>query len=166
MASTLTQPILSLRASASVAQGSQPAMEIATITQTPTGITALMGGSGAGHVNTCISEAATITTGTPCTMNVVSGLDPLGNAAGMFRVTCVVVENNSVTTGQIITVGAGTHPVLGSDQFIVQPNGGTGCVCNPNPGYLVTGGSADVVTLTVAAGTAVPFKITIFGNNA
>ena len=168
MATTLAQnsnlPFVSIRSTCLLTSGSSPAVISGLVDQKPAvGITV---GSTAGKVNACISQSFSVTSGTPLTINVSTALDPLGNAAGMVHVSSIVVENNSVIAGQIFTVGGGTHPVLGSDQMTVQPNGGIGCIVNPNPGYAVTGASADTITITVAAGTGVSGKITVMGRTA
>jgi hypothetical protein len=117
-------------------------------------------------VDRCFSESFTVTAGTPLTINVSSATDPIGSALGMVHVTSVVVENDSTTAGQDFTVGAGTHPVLGTDQGTAQANGGVFCVLNPNPGYSVVSGTSDTLQISVASGTNVAGKITIFGRSA
>ena len=123
-------------------------------------------GNTAGNVDRCFSESFTVTAGTPLTINVSSATDPIGSALGMVHVTSVVVENDSTTAGQDFTVGAGTHPVLGTDQGTAQANGGVFCVLNPNPGYSVVSGTSDTLQISVASGTNVAGKITIFGRSA
>lgn len=168
MATTLTQnssiPFVHMRATCVLTGGSIPAIIQSTVDHNPNTVVSV--GSTAGKINACISQPFTITSGTPLTINVASGLDPLGNAAGMVHVSSVIVENDSVTGGQDFTIGGGTHPVLGSDQYTSQANGGVACVFNPSPGYTVSGGSADTLTITVGAGTAVPGKVTILGRTA
>lgn len=80
--------------------------------------------------------------------------------------TSVLVENDSTTAGQDFTVGGGTHPVLGTDQGTAQANGGAFFVFNPNPGYSVVSGTSDTLQISVASGTSVPGKVTIFGRSA
>jgi hypothetical protein len=128
--------------------------------------TAIGAGNSAGSVDRCFCEAFAVTAGTPLTVNVSTATDPIGNPLGMLHVTSVLVENDSTTAGQDFTVGAGTHPVLGTDQGTAQANGGVFSVLNPNPGYSVVSGTSDTLQISVASGTNVPGKITVFGRSA
>lgn len=150
--------------SVNLASGAAPAPIASAVYQFPS--ISISSGNAAGQVDRAYSFGGTITFGTPFTINLSTGLDPLGNTLGMVHVTSVLVENDSLTAGQVMTIGGGTHPVLGSDQFTAQANGGIAFICNPNPGYSVSGGSSDTLTITVAAGTAVPFKVTVLGRSA
>ena len=123
-------------------------------------------GTGTGNANTCISLAGTVTYGTPVTINVLTAIDLSGVASAMAFLNTVIVNNNSTTATDNIVVGGGTNPVLGSDTFTVQPNGGCGILFNPNPGYAVVSSSSDTITLTASAGTSVPYSITILGRTA
>jgi hypothetical protein len=163
MSTTLTNPYLAIAARAVINSGTFPVLS-ATTTHTPA--INLVAGSTSGSVNAVIEQNFTVTSGTPLTINVATGLDPFGNAAGMVHVSTVLVENDSTTAGQDFTIGGGTHPVLGTDSYLCQANGGVVTVCNPAPGYTVSSGSADTLTITVAAGTAVAGKLTIFGRTA
>ena len=163
MATTLSNPSVNAQVRCNLSSGAAPAVVGSTVSQSPN--TTLTVGSTAGSVNACISEAIAITSGTPWTYNVSTGLDPLGNAAGMVHVNAIIVYNLSATAGQILTVGAGTDPVLGSDSYTVQP-GGVAYVVNPSPGYSVVGSSSDTLTITVAAGTSVPVQVTVLGRTA
>jgi len=84
----------------------------------------------------------------------------------MLHVCAILVENDSTTAGQDMTIGGGTHPVSATDSGTAQANGGVWLMWNPNPGYAVSAGSADTITVTVAAGTNVAGKITILGRSA
>jgi hypothetical protein len=88
------------------------------------------------------------------------------NPVGMLHVAAILVENDSTVAGQDMTIGGGTHPISATDSGFAQANGGVHLMWNPNPGYAVTGGTADTVTIAVAAGTNVPGKITILGRSA
>ncbi len=164
MATTLSQPSFSINARALIASGTFPLLQ-STITHQPT-TSGLGAGSTAGNVDRVIQQTLAITSGTPVTINVGTALDPFGTAAAMVHVSLILVESLSTTAGQDFTVGGGTHPVCGSDQLTVQANGGVGILYNPNLGYAVTGSSADVLTITVAAGTAVAGRVTIFGRSS
>lgn len=164
MATTLSSPSVQATIRCQLQTGAAPAIVGSSVVQTPN--TTLGVGSIAGSVNRCISEAATVTSGTPFTFNVSSGLDPLGTAAGFVHLVAIMVTNLSTVAGQDLTVGAGTDPVMGTDSDLVQANGGVLYKVNPNPGWAVVGGTSDVLTITVAAGTAVPFQITLLGRSA
>lgn len=170
MATTLTGPSASVNIRATLTNSaSAPQAPVgSSLNHTPN--INLVAGVAAGNVNCTISKAFTVTNGSPLVINVSSALDPIGNAAVMVHVIAVLVENDSVTTGQDFTVGGGTDPVMGTDQFTVQSNstgqGGAGFVCNTSPGYVYNVSTANSVTITVAAGTAVPGRITILGCTA
>lgn len=163
MSTTLSNPVLAVSAKVTITSGTFPVLS-SFINYTPAISVGV--GSTTGNVNAIIQSNLSITSGTPFTVNVASGLDPFGTAAGMVHVSTIIVENDSTTTGQDFTIGGGTHPVLGSDSHLCQANGGVVFVCNPSPGYAVTGSSADTLTITVAAGTSVAGKLTILGRTA
>jgi hypothetical protein len=164
MPTTLSNPSITLQIKATLTAGAVPAPIGSLVSHAPT--FSLAAGNSAGNVDRCYSASFTITTGTPLTINVASAFDPLGSALGMIHVTSVLVENDSATAGQDMTIGGGANPVLGTYLGIAQANGGVDFSCNPNPGFTVAGGSADTLTITVAAGTSVPGKITILGRSA
>lgn len=164
MATTLSNPLITVAITAALTAGAPPAPAASPVNHAPA--VTLTSGSGPGSVDRIYSKATTITSGTPLTINVSTALDPLNTAVGMLHVTSVMVSSDSTVAGQDLTIGGGTHPVLGSDQGTAQANGGIYFTCNPNPGYTVTGGSADTLTITVANGTNVNLKVTIVGRSA
>jgi len=164
MSTTLSNPSASVQLKCQLTAGASPAVVTSQVNHQPN--IAIGTGNTAGNVDRCFSESFTVTAGTPLTINVSSATDPIGSALGMVHVTSVVVENDSTTAGQDFTVGAGTHPVLGTDQGTAQANGGVFCVLNPNPGYSVVSGTSDTLQISVASGTNVAGKITIFGRSA
>jgi len=164
MSTTLSNPSASVQLKCQLTAGASPAVVTSQVNHQPN--IAIGTGNTAGNVDRCFSESFTVTAGTPLTINVSSATDPIGSALGMVHVTSVVVENDSTTAGQDFTVGAGTHPVLGTDQGTAQANGGVFCVLNPNPGYSVVSGTSDTLQVSVASGTNVAGKITIFGRSA
>ena len=161
MATTLVSPKVAVSATAGLTGGAAPATSSSSpnhaVSWAPTV------GTAAGNADKIYSAAFTVTSGTPLVLDMTSLLDPLGGAVNFAHVLAVIISNDSVTAGQIFTVGGGTTPVLGSDQLTVQPNGGVGAVINPNPGY--TTASANLLKILVAAGTAVAGKITIIGRS-
>jgi hypothetical protein len=164
MSTILSNPLASLQLKCQLTAGAAPAVVTSQVNQQPN--ISVGAGNSAGNVDRCFCEPFTVTAGMPLTINVSSAADPIGNALGMVHVTSILVENDSTTAGQDFTVGGGTHPVLGTDQGTAQANGGIFCVFNPNPGYSVVSGTSDTLQISVAAGTNVPGKITIFGRSA
>ena len=163
MSTTMSNSSLSVTTQAQVSAGVAPALiasspKISASASPPVGTTA-------GSVNAVIAQGGTVVTGTPVTINVATGLDPMGNAAAMVHVTEVAVVNNSATLGQIIVVGAGTHAVMGSDQFTIDA-GDFGVICRDASGYPVTGSSADTLTLTTSSAVAIPYQVIIKGRTA
>jgi hypothetical protein len=164
MSTTLSNPSASVQLKCQLTAGASPALVSSQVNHQPN--ISLGAGSTGGNVNECFSEAFTVSAGTPITISLPSANDPLGNALSFVHVTSVLVENDSTTAGQDFTVGGGTHPVLGTDQGTAQANGGAFFVFNPNPGYSVVSGTSDTLQISVAAGTSVAGKVTIFGRSA
>jgi hypothetical protein len=164
MSTTLSNPSAGVQLKCQLTAGSSPAVVTSQVNHQPN--ISLGAGSTAGNVNACFSESFTVSNGSPLTINLASANDPLGNALSIVHVTSVLVENDSTTAGQDFTIGGGTHPVLGTDQGTAQANGGAFFVFNPNPGYSVVGGTSDTLQISVAAGTNVAGKVTIFGRTA
>ncbi|MGA3066086.1 MAG: hypothetical protein ABSF29_04480 [Tepidisphaeraceae bacterium] len=164
MATTLTNPSATAQIKCQLGAGAVPALVTSQVNHQPN--VGLGAGNTTGSVDRCFSEPFNVTSGTPLTINLVTALDPLGTALGAVHVTSVLVENDSTTTGQNFTVGAGTNPVLGTDQGTAQANGGVFFVINPNPGYSVVSGTSDTLQISVAAGTNVPGKVTILARSA
>jgi hypothetical protein len=155
---------MSISLKAQLSAGAPPAIVASQVNHSPA--FALGAGNSAGNVDRCYSAPFQVSAGTPLTFNVSTALDPLQNAIGMLHVAAILVENNSTVAGQDMTIGGGTHPISTADNGLAQANGGVYLMWNPNPGYAVTGGSADTVTITLASGTNVAGKITILGRSA
>ena len=122
-------------------------------------------GSTAGNCNARFAMALSIANGTPYTINLLSGSDQYGNTIAMVHACFFYVVNLSTTTAQILTVGGGTHPVMGSDQATVYPNGGHWYTGQPNPGFSVVTSSSDTLTITNASGTC-PANLIVLGRTA
>jgi len=163
MSTVLSNPSAVLQFKCQLASGAAPAIVTSQVNHQPG--TTLGAASSVGNVDRCYSGAFTVSSGSPLTINLATALDPLQATLGMAHLSAVLVENDSATTGQDFTVGAGTHPVLGSDQGTAQANGGAFCVFNPDPGYTVTSGSSDTLQISVVAGTNVPGKLTLLGRS-
>ena len=167
MASTLSSPVWTLNVSGVLTYGSSPAVLTAALNAKPT-ITILAGNTGPGYCDLTLTAALSITYGTPYVLDVYTGVDALGNSAVMQHVSGIVVINQSTTSGQNMVVGAGTHPLMGSDVWTILPGNSTS---GPNayaawcPEWTVTSGSADKITITLASGTAVAGQIFVFGRS-
>lgn len=150
--------------SVALSSGTPPFQATALPTLNPA-VNILTGNNIAGYVDRCYAKTLSIVNGTPFTLNVATGLDPLGNTLGMVHVSAIFLVNLSTTATDDLTLGGGTHPVLGTDSYTAQANGGIVQVINPNPGYAVTGASADTITIAAAAGT-VTAELMILGRSA
>lgn len=153
MSTTVLSTINVTAPSVSLSANSYLNLQLATDTPAVQQAVSLAIGSTAGSVNARFSATLAIVSGSAYTINLLTGTDQYGNTIAMVHASLVYVVNNSTTTAQILTVGAGTHPVLGSDQFTVQPNGGCGFLLNPNPGYSIVTSSSDTLQITNASGT-------------
>src|ERR1700728_2897318 len=163
MSTTLSNPIASVQLKCQLTGGVVPAGVSSQVNHQPN--VSLGAGNTGGSIDGCFSEPFTVSAGTPLTISLTAINDALGNAISFVHVTSVLVENDSTTAGQNFTVGGGTHPVLGTDQGTAQANGGAFFVFNPNPGYSVVSGTSDTLQISVASGTNVPGKLTIFGRS-
>lgn len=99
-------------------------------------------GNAVGQIDRCYGYSGNVTAGTPFTINLSSGTDLLGNSLAMVHASRIHAVHGG-STGRI-TVGGGTHPVMGSDQAILTPGGS--CVFDGiGGGYVVTGTSVSGV---------------------
>jgi hypothetical protein len=160
MATTISSPQISFTASAQLTSGAAPAPLQSSVNQQLT--TALTVGSSAGNVGLVISEAFTVTSGTPFTIDVTNATDPCGNAVDMAVVTDIFLTNLSTTSGQDMTLGgAVTNFLIGAQQPVKAQTGKSGiALCGIE---LTVSSTVKVLEVTVAAGTSVAGQITIFG---
>lgn len=165
----LASPAFQFRMGCSLSWGSPPnsISNSPNINQQST----LVVGNATNQIDRCIAVNFTVTSGTPYTFNVSTGLDPSGVAAGLVHVSGFIVINQSAVGGQDMTIGGGTHPVLGatpaSSLYDAQANGGVACAWAPQPGWgPVVVSTNDTITITVAAGTSVPGQLLVLGRSA
>jgi hypothetical protein len=129
-------------------------------------------GTGVDTADRIYMKKDTVATGTPKTYDIAGGLtDILGNTITMAKVNAIIVVNNSVTAGEILTVGAGSNPLLNwviatGDGVKAGPGGAVVCLDPSLAGYAVTGGTGDVLQISVAAGATVPIDVIIIGRSA
>jgi hypothetical protein len=97
---------------------------------------------GVGAFDRFYAYTGTVAAGTPFTINLNTGTDSYGNTLAMEHVGHIHVAHQG-STGRII-VGAGTHPVMGSDQATIQP-AGAALFTNQGVGYAVAASSVSGV---------------------
>lgn len=122
-------------------------------------------GSTAGKWDTVFTITGSVVSGTPYTINLLTGADSFGNTLAMVHLMRLHVVNQDVIANptHIIVIGAGTHPVMGTDQMTLGPTDDS--VINKYTGYAIVTSSSDVLTITAGAGT-VPFSLIAAGRSA
>lgn len=103
-------------------------------------------------------DSNSVAAGVPVTYDLRGSLaDPQGTTISRTAPCMILVRNKSTTTGQYITVGAGSNPIASC-----WGAAGDAAVCGPDSvlllssvvdGFTTTAGTADILTLTAAAGT-------------
>jgi hypothetical protein len=116
--------------------------------------------------------------GTPYTIDLSGALtDPIGGPNVMAEVAFMIAVNKDTAAANILTVGAGSNPfatwvATSGDGVKVLPGThadtpGVQFIGSPAAaGYGVTAGTGDILTITAAAGTNVPFDLIIVGRSA
>ena len=96
--------------------------------------------------------------GSATALDLAGGLtDAFGTTITMVEVTGITVKNNSTTTGEVITIGAGSNPLINwvaasGDGVVIGP-GGVFHISSPFDGYAVTAGTGDILTLDPGSDT-------------
>lgn len=125
----------------------------------------LASGSGAAQFAHCYITSASIVSGSPLVIDVTGSLvEPDGTTFVVTDIVAILVKNNG-TTGQIITMGGGSNPVVSfvSANAIIPP-GATMIFFNPAAsGYAVNASTAHTLQFANASGTAV-VDIAILGH--
>jgi hypothetical protein len=104
--------------------------------------------------------------GTPVTYDLRGGVTDLeGTAISQANVALIFIRNKSTTTGQYLTIGAGSNPITtlwgaSGDSAIVGPDS-VGLFASTVDGFATTAGTGDVLTITSAAGT-IQFDIIVW----
>lgn len=161
MSTTVASPSIKISASAALSSGAAPAP--ANSNAAPSLSSSPAVGSSAFNVNKVISQAFSITSGTPFTIDLNAATDPLGGSVSMSVVTDIILQNLSVTAGEDMTLGGavsnfiiGALPVLAKG----QPQGSGICLRGIE---LAVDGTHKILEVTIAAGTAVAGQITVMG---
>lgn len=92
-----------------------------------------------------------------------------GTAITMVEVTYICITNKSTTTGEVLSVGAGSNPLLNwvmatGDGVKIGP-GGSLVISSPIDGFAVTAGTGDILTLNSGSAT-ISVDILILGRSA
>ena len=160
MPSTLSSPQVSAAIVSTITGGASPAPSTANVNhaaaRTPTV------GSGAGNVNKIYSAAFTVTNGAPLSLDLTALTDPLGQANNFGTVYSILITNDSTTAGQDFTCFGGTNGLIATSTELCYANGGAKLLDTGTTGITVDG-THKIITIAVAAGTAVPGKITVIG---
>lgn len=125
-------------------------------------------GSGSNQVQVVYSDSNSVTAGVPVTYDLRGVLASILDATiqNFAVVTGIEIVNKSTTTGQYLTVGAGSNPFISwlaatGDAIVIGP-GGKFLLESPIDGYATTAGTADILQITAATGT-IAFDIIIWG---
>lgn len=160
MPSTLVSPRVSAAVLATVEASAAPVKTVAYVDHKSDQTMTV--GSGAGEANKNYSSEFTVSSGTPLDLDVTALVDKVGTAIVFTEVQTIFITNGSTTTGQDMTIGAGTNPLFAADPNPIKSKGGVKLIHNPNPGITVSG-SVKTLRITVAAGTNVAGHVTIQG---
>lgn len=117
-------------------------------------------GTGSNRVNAIWSQPPTaVVNGSPQDIDLSGSLTSVvdGTVVSFPILMGMFIVNHSTTSGQYVTVGAGSNPFItwltaSGDGVRVYP-GGFLPLWNPTDGYAVTGGTGDILRLASAAGS-------------
>ena len=105
------------------------------------------------------SATVSVVNGAPATVDVRGGLTSVltGDAIAFVEITWLAIKNNSTTSGEYITIGAGSNPVVAlwgatGDAGVLGP-GGIMVLSSPIDGFATIAATGDVLTITAATGT-------------
>lgn len=108
--------------------------------------------------------------GSAQTIDLLGSLtDSYGAALSFVEVTGIFIKNNSTTTGQFVTIGAGSNPFItwlkATGDGVVLGPGGIFCLTSPIDGYAPTAGTGDILTFDPGALTFT-VSVLIIGRSA
>ena len=127
-------------------------------------------GTSASTADMVYSISATTSTTTPVAYDLAGSLTgALGNTLTFAKIVAIYVINNSTTAADILTVGAGSNPLLNwiiaTGDGVKVGAGGAFFISAPIAPFSVTAGTGDVLTLTSASGS-IPYKLIVIGRSA
>ncbi len=161
MASTLANPQISSAITVALSGGAAPAVASANVQHSVA--QTLTVGASAGQVSKVYSASLLVSTGTPASLDLTTGLfDPLGVALVFTKVSAIHINNLSTTVGQNLTIGGGTNGLFTASPNTCDANGGEWFIASPTA-QITVDGTHKIITITAAAGTNVPYNITVIG---
>lgn len=115
----------------------------------------------AGQVDVEVSTELLVTTGTPQVIDLTAVRDAGGVLVALGHLTHWLVTNESTTAGQDVSYGGGSNPVLPADTIVLPPTGGMRMGVHPTG--VVVDGTHKNFQVTVAAGTNIKVRVTLWG---
>jgi hypothetical protein len=167
MATELTSAGVKVTATSSFAN----ALDLSTITDTlrlPV-VHSFTDGTGAGKAEITWHDQRTLAAEGTDNLDLAGGVSHAFGTATFTKVKALVIQNTTTTTGLVLHVGgAASNPIStltgATNDVIVVGAGGTLVLTAPTDGYVITGGSADVLKVyNPHAETAVTYDIVVIG---
>lgn len=119
-------------------------------------------GTNSGQINVAITRTLSVSSGAPQTIDLTAIPDMGGFVTNMTFLTHWLFENKSLVVGQDFTIGGGSNAIIGAQPDPVKPIGGWVGGARPDAGWTVDGTHKNIL-VSVAAGSNVPGKLTIYG---
>jgi hypothetical protein len=133
------------------------------------GQVALVDGILSGQANKLYASAQTLAASATANLDIAGGVsDPLGNVLTFTAIKAIMVLASTDNVNDVKIGGAGSNAFVGpfgsaTDSVAVRP-GGSLLMFAPATGWPVTAGTGDLLkVLNAGAGSAVTFKVIIFG---
>lgn len=106
--------------------------------------------------NDVVYSDTVVLTAAPTTYDLRGALTKaVGSLANFVKVTTIMIVNKSSTTGQSLTIGAGSNPwitwLIATGDGVVLGPGGVFLLHSPIDGYATTAGTGDILTLDPGA---------------
>lgn len=162
MASTLTSPQISATIKGSLAGGAAPATATSNPNHSP--VEAPVVGSTSGQCNLIYSAPFAVSNGSPLALDLTSLQDPLGAALNFSQAHAILIENDSTTAGQDMTIFGGSNGLLAASTAILYAGTAPGFqLLNFGTTGVTVDSTHKIIQIAVAAGTNVAGKITVLG---
>lgn len=144
----------------------------ATMTLQETFTATLTNGTGPDQADRLYYARRSVSSGSPDDIDLASGAltDIFGSALNFTRIKGIYIRNRSTTSNEILQVGGGSNSLVNwvgaaGDVVNVRPGGCMFLFAPDATAYVVTGGTADVLRVTAAAGSP-SYDIVIIGASA